>query len=59
MNNKYYEPWNERSIKFQRKDDYPHVPFDEGSIKFDYGSFAEHLVWWGVAAVGIWLWFRV
>jgi hypothetical protein len=28
-NNKYYEPWNERSYKFQRKDDHPYVPFQE------------------------------
>jgi len=57
MNNKYYEPWNERTIKFQRQDDYPYVPFGEPHT-FYYGSFVEHLVWWAVIAVGIWLWFR-
>ena len=27
-NNKYYEPWNERSFKFQNSDEYQYVPFD-------------------------------
>jgi hypothetical protein len=27
-NDKYYEPWNERSFKFQNKDEYKYVPFD-------------------------------
>lgn len=55
MNNKYYEPWNERTTKFQRKDDYAHVPFSEHE-KLSAGNIAERIVWWGVAAVGVWLW---
>ena len=58
-NDKYFEPWNERTIKFQRQDAYPWVPFEErDEIKFDFGSIVEHVLWWSVVAIGLYLWLK-